>query len=76
MDHRTFHVSTQRACTRYIVGRRGVAVGLIREKVVEDMKLRASSEHTQKCYPQYEWLFAVHYRRLPTELGEGEVESS
>ena len=51
-------------------------MGLIREKVVEDMKLRASSEHTQKCYPQYEWLFAVHYRRLPTELGEGEVESS
>ena len=48
-------------------------MGLVREKMVEDMKLRGFSQHTQKCYLQYVRLFVVHYRRSPTELGEEEV---
>jgi len=45
-------------------------VGLIRDKMVEDMKLRGFSEHTQRCYLQYARLFVEHYGRSPSELGE------
>jgi len=48
-------------------------VGLIREKMVEDMKLRGFSKHTQQCYLQYARLFVGHYGRSPRELGEEEV---
>lgn len=48
-------------------------MGLIREKMLEDMKLRGFSEHTQRCYLQYARLFVEHYRRSPSELGENEI---
>ncbi len=48
-------------------------MGLIRDRMIEDMKLRGFAENTQKCYLQHARKYAEHYRRSPSELGEEEV---
>jgi integrase/recombinase XerD len=48
-------------------------MGLLREKMAEDLKLRGFSPITQASYLRYAQRFVDHYRRSPLKLGEREV---
>jgi site-specific recombinase XerD len=48
-------------------------MGLIREKMETDLKLKGCSVHTQDCYLRYARKYVEHYMRPPDKLGEDDV---
>jgi hypothetical protein len=48
-------------------------VGLIRDKMIEDMKLRGFADNTQQCYLQYARKYIAHYRRPQPFQGDYRV---
>ena len=48
-------------------------MGLLRDRMAEDLKLRGFSPITQKSYLRYAQRFVDHYGRSPLRLGEREV---
>jgi len=49
-------------------------MGMLRDKMEGDLRLKGFSEHTQDCYLRYVRFFAEHYRRSPAEMGEQEIK--
>ena len=41
----------------------------LRRRMLEDMRIRNLSPHTQRMYLQYVSVFARHFDRSPDELG-------
>lgn len=48
-------------------------MGMLRERMLADLKLRNSAEITQSCYLRCAQHFADHFGRSPMKLGEPEV---
>ena len=48
-------------------------MGQLRDRMVEDLKLKGLSPATQNVYLTYCRKFAVHFRCCPTKLGEAEI---
>jgi len=48
-------------------------MGRLRDRMAEDLKLKAYSPSTRKIYLLYARKFAAHYRRSPEELSEAEI---
>ena len=48
-------------------------MGMIREKMIRDLKLRGLAESTQQIYVRESARFVEHYHRSPTEMGADEV---
>ena len=50
-------------------------MGILRDRMAEDLRLAGFSPSTQRIYLHYGKQFAKHFMRSPTELGEAEVRS-
>jgi site-specific recombinase XerD len=50
-----------------------MAMGMLREKMLEDLRLRNRSAITQRCYLGCARRFAEHFGRSPAQLGEREI---
>ena len=48
-------------------------MGQLRDKMIEDLKLKGSSAETKRAYLSCARAFAAHYHRSPSEMGEAEV---
>jgi site-specific recombinase XerD len=48
-------------------------MGMLRERMLEDLKLRNRSVITQRCYLSCARRFAEHFSRPPAKLGEREI---
>ena len=47
----------------------------LRQRMIEDMRIRNYSPHTQKAYVRYAARFAGHFGRSPVELGPEHVRA-
>ena len=48
-------------------------MGQLRDKMIEDLKLKGLSTETRRAYLGCARAFAAHYHRSPSEMGEAEV---
>lgn len=47
----------------------------LRQRMLEDMRVRNLAENTQRCYVQHVFAFARHFARSPEELGPAEIRA-
>ena len=50
-------------------------MGELRDRMIEDLRLRALAPSTQRSYVRCARKFAAFHRRSPAELGESEVRA-
>jgi integrase/recombinase XerD len=50
-------------------------MGVLRQKMIEEMKLRNFSERTQQCYLSAVVGLVKHYRRSPDQLTQDEIRA-
>jgi len=48
-------------------------MGLLRDKMRQDLELRGMAHNTVKAYLRYARKFAAHFMRSPADMGEAQI---